>query len=324
MDGRRRLRVLGGAQIAEEPVAAAAAEALAERLEDLEVADLAAAALAEDAADERGGGDDVALVPVGGPLRAAEGRVLAGHLRRVEARLGDVGVDAGDVVADVALDLPAGLAVEVVEQVDLALEVGLGVGRDRPLLLVEVAVALRAAGEARELRPPDVAEGVHEEEAVLGGGVADAEHRPVAGGAVDVRDAEGVADDRHVRARAVAALLPALDAEAGVLEEALEVRALQPRRGEDQVPVAVELVGVVLRLGARGEEVEELREARRPVGARRQDVPEAAVVVVPVRLGGRLGGGRHGGRQPGDQRGESRHEDGGDLPCPAICVLPHR
>jgi len=112
--------------------------------------------------------------------------------------------------------------------------------------------------------------------------------------------------------------------ETPLLEEALEVRALQPRRGEDQVPVAVELVGVVLRLGARGEEVEELREARRPVGARRQDVPEAAVVVVPVRLGGRLGGGRHGGRQPGDQRGESRHEDGGDLPCPAICVLPHR
>ncbi len=61
----------------------------------------------------------------------------------------DVGVDAVDVGLGVVLDLLALGAVEVVELVVLALQVGLGVGRDRPLLRVEVR--LPCAPPANEL-----------------------------------------------------------------------------------------------------------------------------------------------------------------------------
>ena len=135
------------------------------------------AALAEDPADERGGGDDVGGLPRVGALRTADRGVLAGHQRRVELGLGDVGVDPVDVGDRVVLDLLAAGAVEVVALVDLALEVGLGVGRDLPLHLVERAVARRAAGEGGQLRAAEVAQDVDEEQAVLAGHVADGAHR---------------------------------------------------------------------------------------------------------------------------------------------------
>ena len=73
-----------------------------------------------------------------------------------------------------------------------------------------------AAGEARQLRAPGVAQHVHEEQPVLGADVARAEQRVRARGAVDVRNAEArVADHDHAGARAVGALLLAdRDAEA--------------------------------------------------------------------------------------------------------------
>ena len=72
---------------------------------------------------------------------------------------------------------------------------------------VGVLGGVGAAGEARELSAAGVAQRVHEEQAVLGGGVAEPEHRAVAVAAVDVRDAEAlVAHDRDVAARGVAAL----------------------------------------------------------------------------------------------------------------------
>ena len=98
------------------------------------------------------------------------------------------------------LDLRAVGAVEVVELVDLALEVRLRVGRERPLL-VRRSSRLPGAPPAndRQLRAAEVAQHVDEEQAVLGGRVAGAEHRAVARLAVDVRDAEAlVAHDRHV------------------------------------------------------------------------------------------------------------------------------
>src|SRR5207249_7295825 len=88
-------------------------------------AQLMAAALAEDAADQRRLGDHVGDLPV---LRLlAERRVFAGHLRRVEPGLGDVRVDAGDVVGDVLDELRALGAAEHGGLVYLALQVGLGV-----------------------------------------------------------------------------------------------------------------------------------------------------------------------------------------------------
>ena len=76
----------------------------------------------------------------------------------------------------------------------LAGELLLGVRRDRPHQRVEGAVGRGAAGERGELAAAEVAEDVHEEEPVLGGRVADAEHRALAGVGVDVRHAElGVA-----------------------------------------------------------------------------------------------------------------------------------
>src|SRR5579884_2102514 len=97
-------------------------------------------------------------------------------------------------------------------------EVLLGVGADRPDLGVERLVAGAAADERRQLRAPEVAEHVDEEEPVLGGRVADPELGLGARGTVDVRDAEApVAFDRDAWLRLLGRLeLPRTHAEGGV------------------------------------------------------------------------------------------------------------
>src|SRR5207302_6327889 len=104
-----------------------------------------------------------------------------------------------------------------------------------------------AAGELSELGPADVTQYVDEEEAVLGGRVADAEHGPVPGGAVDVRDPEVVPHDGHVTPRAVGALRAPEGAEARVLVVAAQLRRGEPGRRVEQVAVHRELVVVVRR-----------------------------------------------------------------------------
>ena len=100
---RRRVGVLVGGPLAPQPLAAARAVARAERAAQLHLGQLVAAALAEDPADERRRGDDVGDLPRLRPAGPADRRVLAGHLRDVQPRLGDVLVDAGDVARRVLL-----------------------------------------------------------------------------------------------------------------------------------------------------------------------------------------------------------------------------
>ena len=274
--------------------------------------ELAAAALPEDPADEAGGGDHVGDLPV---LRARlpDRRVLARHLQRVDARLVDVGVDAGHVVRDVLLETRAGGAVDLVRQVVLALEVLLAVGRELPLGVVLGTVAGAAAGERGQLRAARVPQRVHGEQPVLGAHVAEPEHRGRARLPVDVRHAEAaVADDRHLvvagrRVDPLGAVL--LHTEGRVLEVLGDVGLLQARSRVHQVAVHLQLVRRVLRprsgraVGLRRragcEELREVRRVREAVRARRQDVPEAAAVFRPVRLDGRVG--RQAG-QPGQLR----------------------
>ena len=314
--GDRRLGVLGRAEVRPDALAALAPEALLGVLEQQRRVELAAAALAEDPADQARGGDHVRDLPVLRPGPPDRG-VLARHLERVHARLLDVAVDPGHVVGHVLLEPGAGGAVDVVAQVELALEVGLGVRRDLPLRVVLRPVAGRAARERGQLRPPGVAQGVHHEQPVLGAHVAEPEHRARARGAVDVRHAEvAVAHDRHVvtAGRRVDPLrLVLLHAEGGVLEVLGDVGGAQPGGGVDEVAVHLKLLGGVLRtrrvravrLGRRagGEECRDVGAACMAVLSRRQDVPEAAAVVGSEGLDGRVGG------QPGQagQLRQSRH-----------------
>ena len=307
---RRGLGVLGGAEVAERAQALALAEALLERVGDLRPRELLAAALAEDAADQRRRGDQVGLLPGLRALRMAERRVLAGQLRRVELGLVDVGVDAGDVVADVALDLLAVGAEEVRQLGRLALEVGLRVGRDLPLLGVHRRVG--AAREVGQLGPARVAQDVHEEQPVLRGRVARPEHGAVARGAVDVRHAEAaVAHDRDVPARGVGPLgLAVGHAEARVLEVVRQLLGGQPRRGVHQVAVHAELVAAVRHRRARGEEGRQLGAVVAPARAGREDVAEALAVVGLVGLGARALR-----WQAGDDGGHDRRDRQRDLRC---------
>ena len=241
----------------------------------------------------------------------AERGVLARHLRRVELRLVDVLVDAGDVVVGVGGDRGGERGREARRRLRLLLEVGLGVGRDLPLLLVLGDVG--AAGEAREAPAAGVAQRVHEEQAILGGDVAEAEHRAVARLAVHVRDAEAlVAQDRDVRARGVAALdLAGGHAEARVLEVLRDARGLQPGRRVHEVAVHPELVAAVRLLRPGGEEGGELRDVVEPARARGEDVAEALAVVGLVRL--RLGpllADRRDGRDGRDDRRDRRQLGG--------------
>jgi hypothetical protein len=222
-------------------------------------------------------------------------------------------------VLDVALHRRPGRAEHVVEPVRLALQVGLGVRSDRPLL--GVLRRVRAAREPRQLAAPGVAQHVHEEQPILGARVAEAEHRPVARRAVDVRHAEAlVAHDRDVRARRVAALYVALaDPERRVLEEAADLPGLQPGRRVDEVAVHAELVAAVRHRLAGAEEREQLGRAVVAARAGREDVAEAAAVVGAVsqrlrrrRAGNQRGDLRRGGGSGGDRQGDGGGENGRD------------
>ena len=281
-------------------------------LEGLEQAcpvQLVSTAAAEDPPDQGGGGDQVRDLPRIRAERPVDGRVLAGHLQRVELGLVDVLVDAGDVVERVLLQLCALGAVDDVAQIELALELGLVVGRDRPLRAVELAVAGRAADERRELGAAEMAQDVDEEEAVLGRGVAEAELGAGAGGAVDVRHAElRVAHDRDVVARALGALDVARPhAEGGVLVVAGNVGLADVRRAEDEVGVHVALVGVVRRpRGVVPLERGQLHRVDEAVRTGGKDVAEPREVVGPVGLWRRSRGRRSGVDR---QQGKPRHDD---------------
>ena len=152
-----------------------------------------------------------------------------------------------------------------------------------------------------------MAQDVDEEEPVLGRDVARAEHRAGARGAVHVGDSEAlVAQDRHVGARAVLPVLVAgLHPEARVLVVLPDVGAPQLWRYVHQVAVHGQLVVAVLRPRAARLEIEQLLAVVEAVLARREDVQEALVVAVLVRVGGAESGG--GGAQHDDERGS----DGG-------------
>ena len=118
-----------------------------------------------------------------------------------------------------------------------------------------------------------VAQRVHEEQAVLGDGVADGRTPSGAGRAVDVRLAEAlVADDGDVVARAVGAVdVVRLDPEARFGEVRADVLVLQPGRRVEQVRVQLPLVV----------------EVRRPRPGRRNCAP-AGALAVPASPGGMM------------------------------------
>ena len=306
VNGGRALGVVHRAEVAPDPLTPAAAEALARSLQRERRLQLLAAADAEDRARDSGGGDHVRGLEVVRPVEVVDRGVLAGHLRRVHPRLRDVLVHAGEVGLELRAELVRLLLEPARADLGLAGELLLGVGGDGPHQRVERPVGGRAAGERGELPAAEVAEDVHEEEPVLGGGVPDAEHGALARVGVDVGDAELlVAGDRDVVARAVGALGGSLDAEARVLEERVERGGVERARRGDQVAVERELVARVLGADARGQEGAQLdgvREATRPG---REQVADAAGVVGPVGL--RLGRGRSiRGREYGNGEGGRR------------------
>ena len=99
LDRGRRVGVVEGRELLPQRAALLGAEAVLEGVQQLGLGELAPAALAEDPADQRGGGEEVGHLPVVGTLRAPDRDVLARHLGRVQPRLGDVLVDAGDVAS---------------------------------------------------------------------------------------------------------------------------------------------------------------------------------------------------------------------------------
>ena len=204
---------------------------------------MVAAAVAEDAANERGDRDEVGWRkrrrPRGLPDRRVFGRE---HRQPVERALGlgDVSVDAGDVVGGVGDDLGAlGKAGDVV---DLVLFVLVGIRLTRPHALIHAQV--RAAGEPGQVPGTGVAQRIDHEQAILGGGVADAEHERRPCVAVDVRNPVGlVTHDRDARLGALGAGdLSSRDAEGRVLEELRDLRRLDVGRGGGQPRVHLQLV----------------------------------------------------------------------------------
>ncbi len=277
---RRRIGILVGRPLAPQALPAARAEARHEAPAQLHLRELVPAALAEDAADQRGGRDEVRAPPWRRSEGPVDGGVLPGQLGHVEPGLGDVRVDARDVAVAVLLGALAVGAVELVELVGLAIEVVFRVGGDPPLLGIHGAVARGPAGEGGELSAARVAQHVHEEEPVLRGRVAQAEHRRRARGAGDVGHPEvRVAHDLQTFARAVAPLHPAGgNAQGGVLEQAAELIGGDARRGRHQARVQVALVVVVTRPRPERQERGELDGVGAAVRARRKDVVEATGV----------------------------------------------
>ncbi len=183
-DGRRRVGIVRFHQVDEGLAAALRAELRAQPREEVGVAHLGAAAVAEDRADER---DDREAV--------VDGPGLGRGAALLEVRVDPVGVGA-----QVAQDLTA-LAAEGVDQLLLlrgdqrfrlgARHEGLSAGDERE------RVDARDVGHGRARRAPAELE---QQAAVLGGDEAGAEPEVVRRLPVDVRHAEGVALDGQARA----------------------------------------------------------------------------------------------------------------------------
>ncbi len=247
------------------------------------VVQLVAAAVAEDATDERRDRHDVFEREWLRSLRHQQRAVLGWHQQRVLLGRGDIRVDAGDVVGRVAVDLSG---VDRVRQpvVDLVDEILLRVGLAGPDALVHADVC--AARKLRERPLTGVAQRIDEEQPVFGGRPPDSEHQRGACIAVDVRHPELlVAHDRHAWLGALAARdLPALHAERGVLEEVANLRGGDVGRRGREVGVHRQLVVVVRRPLVCGLPLDQLRGVDESVGPRRQDVAKASEVIRPVGL----------------------------------------
>ena len=339
-----RERVVGGARLLRVVVLLEVLEHLArddrvgitalELLQELAVVELAAAADAEDAGDQARHRDGVGGRPVRRHL--LERRVLRGQHRAVLVgeRVLDVLIDAVGVVLESLLRERAVDAVLVVEAVDLRLEL-VDAGH-RAAVVAGRAVVVAIHREIARARPqelghpaaPDVAQDVHQEQAVFGGDVAGGEDPIVAAGGIDVRHVEvGVAnhDDARASARRVLAQhVAGGHAERGVLVVVGEGLRRERGRAGQQPVVHQQLVdrvrGIVRRvpraaragrIGCRRADERHLHFLRRAEHAllpRRQDVQDLAgpvIVVGPVRLHLRLRGGSAREREHDAERPEA-------------------
>ncbi len=299
-DGRRCLGVVALAPVVPEGRARGFAEAVAEADKDLGPRELVAAPLAENPADQGGRRQEVCELPRIRAERTVDRRVLGRHQREVELGLVDVQVDPGDVARRVVDDLLAVGAVALREEVDLPLELGLGVRGVDERALVHRPVARRPAGEPGELAAAGVAEGVHLEEPVLRRGEPRRELGSRPGGTVDVGNPEvRVPDDHPVVARPLDRPdVAGRDAEARVLEVLGDVLRRETRRLVEEARVHRVLVEAVGRPGPVELEEREAEHVRQAVLPRREDVVEAAVPVV-------VASGRAAARPPRTATGES-------------------
>jgi hypothetical protein len=275
------------------------------------VVDLAAASGAEERADDGSQRDQVGDLEVVDGAGVGDGVLVAGQdvlTGEVAAAVGgvDVGVDAVDVGVGVGEGLLTAGAVVRDGVVDLGLQIGLGVGRVAPELLLQALVGGGPAGEGGQLAAADVPEDVHQPQPVLGGGVPGAVLGAVAGGAGDVRHTGLlVADDRHVGAsagRGGGGDLVGGDPEGRVVEEVVDLGVGERGGARGQVAVGAELVLGVVGLDAEGLVEEDLGEGGVAVLTGREDVGTLAAAVVVGGERGRAVGGRRLG-QRGQQGG---------------------
>lgn len=147
--------------------------------------DFCAVACVEDVRDHGCGGDDVGDLSVRSRSLQTERDVFVGVC---DADRVDVVVDAVDSGLDVLLHFHAIGVVQVVGVVELSLEIGFGVRRGAPELLLELAVRFCAVRERGQLATIEVTEHVYYEQLVLCVGVFGAEHRAEPRGFGDVWD----------------------------------------------------------------------------------------------------------------------------------------
>ena len=148
--------------------------------------DLAAAAPAEDAADQRGDRDHVCRLPFLG--RHVPSVVFGRHLQRVELRRVDVLVDPRDVFVRSSTTPWPRVPVFLWARSTCSCRSDSVYGASCHCTRVHLAVRRRAAGERGERRAARVAQHVHQEQPVLRAGVARAEHHVGVRLAVDVGD----------------------------------------------------------------------------------------------------------------------------------------
>jgi len=159
------------------------------------VADLAASAVAEDAADQPGDSDDVRRGPR--LQQEVKKRVLDRQQRRVGERLGDVGIDPLHVLADHLHREAALRAVFERQRVDLGVGLCGRVRCQQQFVVVHLLVGAGRAEERGERALAVVAKHVHEEKPVLSLGVPSAERQRGVRLPVDMGDVVGVPVDDH-------------------------------------------------------------------------------------------------------------------------------